>query len=54
MSPSSATEAIAPTGSLAVQNVGGEEESGRGGVERMGRRPLPAWIPSLCDWRVAF
>ena len=43
-SPSSFADARAPTGSAAaaVKRAGGEEDRGRGGAERVGRRTFPS------------
>ena len=52
-SPNSFADATAPTGSTAVNRVGGEEDGGRGGAERLGRRVVLAVLPCVVDWRVA-
>ena len=52
-SPSSFTDACAPTGSAAVNRAGGEEDSGRSRAERLGRRAFSAISPSAADSRVA-
>lgn len=38
MSPSSCADARAPIGSATVNRAGGEEDRGRGGADRAGRR----------------